>query len=154
MLKSLVKGWLTVVAVFFCLSLLMFRDTAAASITLPQTGQTSCYGANGAVVNCAGTGQDGDKRAGIPWPNPRFSPGTGPATVCITDNLTGLMWYKPNVFGPMTWQIALQTAAFYNTFDFVPCGYTNWRLPNVFELYSLMNAGKTDSAVWLNTQGF
>jgi hypothetical protein len=44
----------------------------AGTVSLPQTGQTICYDTDGAVVTCSGTGQDGDTRAGLPWPNPRF----------------------------------------------------------------------------------
>ena len=139
--------------VLFCLSLPVIRSSVSASIALPQTGQTSCYDANGAVIDCAGTGQDGGRKAGIPWPNPRFFAGTGPTAGCVTDNLTGLMWYKPGTFGLMTWQNALQTVDTWNTFLF-PCNFSNWRLPNIFEHYSLMNAGVTDSIAWLNTQGF
>jgi hypothetical protein len=34
------------------------------TVVLPVTGQTACYAADGAVIDCAGTGQDGDKRIG------------------------------------------------------------------------------------------
>jgi hypothetical protein len=40
---------------------------------LPQTGQTTCYNTEGNVIPCAGSGQDGDIRAGVPWPDPRFT---------------------------------------------------------------------------------
>ena len=67
-----------------------------------RTGQTACYDASGAVVACAGTGQDGDLLAGAPWPDPRFS-SNGDGTV--TDSLTGLVWAQnanlPN--GTLTW---------------------------------------------------
>lgn len=32
-------------------------------------------------------------------------------------------------------------------------GYTDWHLPNVNELESLVNAEKANSAAWLNSQG-
>ena len=45
--------------------------------------------------------------------------------------------------------------------DYVAClnansylGYTDWHLPNINEMESLVNAGQNDSATWLNTQGF
>lgn len=34
----------------------------AASVQLPQTGQTKCYDTAGAEIGCAGTGQDGSLR--------------------------------------------------------------------------------------------
>ena len=67
---------------------------SAESVNLPQTGQTKCYDAEGAEITCAGTGQDGEKQAGMPWPNPRFTAGTGAEADCMIDNLTGLMWPK------------------------------------------------------------
>ena len=60
-------------------------------VYLAQTGQKACYDENGNVVPCAGTGQDGDTKAGVPWPNPRFT-NNGDGT--MTDNLTGLMWLR------------------------------------------------------------
>ncbi|HXE98165.1 MAG TPA: hypothetical protein VN642_17305, partial [Dongiaceae bacterium] len=63
----------------------------ASTVQLPRTGQTLCYNNAGGVIPCAGTGQDGDKLAGTPWPNPRF---TDNADGTVTDNLTGLIWLK------------------------------------------------------------
>ena len=55
------------------LVLLIFALTAfAGTVQLPQTGQTKCYDMAGIEINCAGTGQDGEIRAGVPWPIPRF----------------------------------------------------------------------------------
>lgn len=67
---------------------------AQGEIDLPQTGQTTCYDSAGAVIPCPGTGQDGDWLAGVVWPSPRFTVGTGAEADCVTDNLTGLMWVK------------------------------------------------------------
>ena len=44
-----------------------------------KTGQTSCY----SVIDCEGTGQDGETQAGVAWPSPRFTD-NGDSTV--TDN--------------------------------------------------------------------
>lgn len=125
---------------------------------LPKTGQTTCYDTSGAVIPCTGTGQDGDIQAGVSWPSPRFTD-NGDGTV--TDHLTGLMWTKdgnapgPAVCSPATtktWQDALDYVACLNTNSYL--GYTDWHLPNVNELESLVNAGELNTAVWLNTQGF
>ena len=103
------------------------------------------------VISCAGTGQDGDIQAGVAWPNPRFTVSGD----CVTDNLTGLMWAKnanlPN--GYRTWQGALDFVASIIAVSGL-CGYHDWRLPNVNELESLVHAGQSNSATWLNTQGF
>src|SRR3989344_4537094 len=78
----------------------------ASVIQLPQTGQTNCYDSVGNIISCAGTGQDGDTRTGVAWPEPRFIDNNNST---ISDNLTGLMWTKdanlPGNF--MTWQQAL-----------------------------------------------
>jgi hypothetical protein len=120
----------------------------AGAIQLPQTGQTKCYDTNGNQISCAGTGQDGEVRAGVAWPSPRFHD-NGNGT--ITDNLTGLMWTKnANLSGStMTWYQAID---FCN--NLTQGGYSDWRLPNVTELESLINDDEANSAVWLNNQGF
>ena len=37
----------------------------AGTVDLPKTGQTTCYDSSGNVIDCNGTGQDGDIQAGI-----------------------------------------------------------------------------------------
>ncbi|MEI6153075.1 MAG: DUF1566 domain-containing protein, partial [Deltaproteobacteria bacterium] len=63
-------------------------------INLPRTGQTKCYNESGTEIACTGTGQDGEIQAGLAWPDPRFTPGTGDESECMIDNMTGLMWPK------------------------------------------------------------
>jgi alpha-tubulin suppressor-like RCC1 family protein/chitodextrinase len=124
-------------------------------IRLPRTGQTRCWNSSGSEIPCAGTGQDGDIQAGAAWPDPRFSPGTGAEADCIIDNLTGLMWPRnanlPN--GTLSWQGALDYVASINSGSGL-CGQHDWRLPNVNELESMVNADLPNSATWLSTQGF
>jgi len=130
---------------------------------LAQTGQTLCYSADGSfTISCAGTGQDGELRKGVVWPSPRFTNnGNGTAT----DNLTGLIWLtNTNCIhtlntsfdidgvagdGMVTGQHALNfvagiNAGTYNCDDTSNGGaqQTDWRLPNVRELYSLLDLGK------------
>src|SRR3990172_5700801 len=77
-------------------------------ISIPKTGQTTCYDSAGNVIACTGTGQDGEIQAGVPWPSPRFMD-NGDGTV--TDNLTGLIWLKnANCFGTRNWASALGDA--------------------------------------------
>src|SRR3989304_10455677 len=89
-----------------------------------ETGQAACYNSSGSVIACPGTGQDGDIRAGVAWPGPRFTVSGD----CVTDNLTGLMWTKnANLPGTSkTWQQAIDYA---NGLSL--CGYTDRSVPDV-----------------------
>ncbi|MBI5756026.1 MAG: SBBP repeat-containing protein [Nitrospirae bacterium] len=110
---------------------------------LPRTGQTICYDSAGAVIPCAGTGQDGEVQAGMPWPDPRFTD-NGDGTV--TDNLTGLMWTKDANLGSIgftSWWVALDYVARMNAGVNPNFGYTDWRLPNINELKSLIGAERS-----------
>ena len=105
-----------------------------------ETGQVTCDGEGGFVIPCAGTGQDGDKRGGVAWPNPRFVD-NGDGTVM--DMLTGLVWLRnANCFGQRTWVDALADA---NCLASDAFGLTDgsvagdWRLPSVNELQSLVD---------------
>lgn len=127
----------------------------AGSVDLPKTGQTTCYDESGNVIDCAETGQDGDIQAGVDWPEPRFED-NGDGT--ITDHLTGLIWLK-NAYcgGTMTWNNALTWC---HNLASGSCGLTDgsvagdWRPPNIVELESLVNTEKSNTATWLNAQGF
>jgi hypothetical protein len=106
-----------------------------------KTGQTISYQ----------TGDDGDLKKGVALPTPRFTDNTNGT---ITDNLTVLIWLKnancPN--GTRHWITALADVASLNstgTMNSIDCGdtsaagthQTDWRLPNVRELFSLVNFG-------------
>jgi hypothetical protein len=86
-IKSLILGF---ALLFVCLRC---ADSAFAFFPAPvlQTGQDTCYGAGGGVIDCAGTGQDGELQTGLAWPAARFVD-NGDQTV--TDSLTGLIWTK------------------------------------------------------------
>jgi hypothetical protein len=122
-----------------------------------KTGQTKCYNAGGTEISCTGTGQDGEYQKGVTWPNPRFT-NNGDGTV--TDNLTGLIWLKnancPNT--GRTWATALSDVAQLNTdgtMNSNDCGdtsnggshQTDWRLPNVKELQSLIDYSQYNPAL-------
>lgn len=108
---------------------------AGGAVSLPRTGQTTTDA----------TGDDGDLEKGAAWPSPRFTD-RGNGTIC--DSLTGLMWEQAPS-GASTWTDALNHAN-----DLVLGGNNDWRLPNVNELESLINAGVADTAGWLNSRGF
>jgi hypothetical protein len=98
---------------------------------VPKTGQTTLYR----------SGDDGDLKKGVSWPSPRF---TGDGTGVITDHLTGLMWAE-NAYLPgakKTWNDAID---YCNGLSLG--GHTDWRLPNVQELQSLIDYGRFSPAL-------
>ena len=148
-----------------CTAVLWFCSSAsAATVNLPATGQARCYDAGGTVIGCSGTGQDGDRKAGVSVAGQRFTPGTGATAACVTDRLTGLMWAQTPDSTTRTWQAALDYVK--NTVNASGglCGFTDWRVPSIVELKSLVNAGYNEqscegsacgtNAAWLNAQGF
>ena len=150
---------LAIVLVFF------LQPTPSQAVDLPASGQTACYDTGGDIIPCDGTGQDGDTLSGAPWPEPRFvdnEDGT------FTDQLTGLIWltdgncaatveYDPGGagIGLLTWTQAFEYVGLVNTNELPVCGqgFSDWRLPNVVELESLVH-GQGDTTDWLESQGF
>ncbi|MGB3216776.1 MAG: DUF1566 domain-containing protein [Anaerolineae bacterium] len=128
-----------------------------------KTGQTQCWDAAGALIPCAGTGQDGQYQAGIEpavvaifgtayntpaWTGVRFTD-NGDGTV--TDNLTALIWLKnANCFGTRLWATALTDA---NALASGSCGLSDgsiaggWRLPNANEMHSLIDLAQSNPAL-------
>jgi len=111
---------------------------AASSISVPymiaDTGQESCFSESGQVISCGGTGQDASYNGNVPnYTN------NGDGTV--TDNVTGLMWQQ-NPGAKMTYNEAVTGV---NSLSLA--GYTDWRLPSIKELYSLIMFSGTDPMV-------
>jgi len=113
-----------------------------------ETGQKTCYAENGTVIDCSGTGQDGDIQNGVEWPNPRFVDNLDGT---VTDMLTGLVWLRdascPDLAGTDTegrsdWVTALTAA---QALADGSCSLTDgsvagdWRLPSRFEMESLLD---------------
>lgn len=84
---------------------------------------------------CAGSGQDGEFRAGLAWPAPRFQEKGGR----VLDRLTGLEWTGDANLPeyPLTWMEALDFVARMNEARLL--GHADWRLPNRRELRSLVS---------------
>jgi hypothetical protein len=123
---------------------------SVAPARVPRTGVTTSLAA----------GDDGALQKGIPLPTPRFTDNNNGT---ITDNLTGLIWLKnANCIassypgfdqtgiigdGAVTWFQAMDFVAginsgTYNCGDISGTGNTHrtdWRLPNIRELSSLVN---------------
>ena len=124
------------------LHVLPVRGVATGPAKVYMTGQTTSYDTNNPQRD------DGALQAGVIWPALRFTD----TAECAIDNLTGLIWTKEGNTGQQTWQAALDYAASLNELGL--CGRTDWRLPNLYEIKSLMNHGQADTTTWLNAQGF
>ncbi len=111
-------------------------DVNLPALTLPATGQTASYA----------SGDDGDLRKGLLWPEPRF---TDNGNGTVSDALTGLMWQAVPSGSITTWDYAVET--YVNSINSsVLGGHSDWHLPNVNEMCSLINSSVADTAVWLN----
>lgn len=102
---------------------------------VPKTGQTVSYA----------SGDDGDLQMGIAWPVPRFvdnSDGT------VTDRLTGLMWDGAGTAANDYWAQVLIAVGSMSL-----GGQDDWRVPNNWEMRSLVNPRYVDTSDWLNNLG-
>lgn len=117
---------------------------------VPVTGQTGCYD-NSAEIPCDTAdfpGQDGFYQRGCPNEGRFVDNGDG----TVTDNCTGLMWQKDtgDVSGDgsiggedqINWQGALQ---YCDGLSFA--GRDDWRLPNIFELQTIVDYGRYNPAI-------
>jgi hypothetical protein len=103
-------------------------------LRLPDTGQTGSFTAT--------FGEDNDYLINVPYFNLN-------SALVATDTVTGLMWQRADG-GEMT----VENAAIYCD-TLTVGGYTNWRLPNAHEAFSIMNLQRSnpslDILVFTNT---
>ena len=71
-----------------------------------------------------------------------FTDGTGTAVGTVTDNTTGLMWQKQNDLTLRTWENAISYCEGLSL-----GGFTDWRLPNVKELSSLVDDSRYNPSI-------
>lgn len=101
---------------------------------------------------------------GKEWPTTRFV--ADPTGNCATDKLTGLMWpYNSTLLGSGTWgssgtsgtvqNMVAQMNTNSSATGYKLCGYSDWRVPNINELLSMVTYSTTQTPkVWLATKGF
>jgi hypothetical protein len=94
------------------------------SAVLAQTGQAEVYG--------EAPGQDGALRMGVGWPGERIVP----TARGVADRLTGIEWSRPADGAALGWEQARELAAAHAA--------QGWRLPDINELESLVDAGRAD----------
>jgi len=123
-------------------------DPSGCTPRYPSTGQTTCWDTGGTVVPCSGTGQDGDVEAGSHLAYTDNGDGT------ITDDVTGLTWEKKSDDGSVhdkdtlynwTNAYAVHLAALNGGGGFA--GHTDWRLPNVKELQTIVHYENVNPSV-------
>jgi hypothetical protein len=118
-------------------------DLASQRSRPAKTGQSPTV-----PLNPAPAGSDGALQKGVTWPTTRF---TDNGNGTVKDNLTGLIWLKnANCAGTKTWDDALTWA---NGLASGSCSLTDsstagqWRLPNRYELESLLDMAFYDPAL-------
>ena len=106
-----------------------------------RTGQTTCWDTAGTVIDCAGTGVDGDLRRG----EPRCVPGQrrrhDPRQANRADVGEAVRRrLDPRLGQRLPWDEAFEKIDDLNT---PPCfaGFCDWRVPNRFELESIVDLG-------------
>lgn len=114
-------------------------DIAEECRLILPTGQTNCYGGTGLMTcttfpcNADGTPRLCGQDAQYPGSEHTFTESTVESEVIVTDSLTGLIWQKTDVTG-YTWQEALDYCD-----GLSYANETDWRLPEIYELTSLVN---------------
>lgn len=162
MKKTFVMFIAILVGLFLSLSAQAFQP-------FPDTGQTKCYDDTGEIP-CPSPGQpfygqDAQYQPRLPrsytklghggtvLPDTALHVDDGGQWIMTRDNVTGLIWeLKTNVNRnhSYTWANAQsQFIAGLNSASFG--GFSDWRLPNIKELSSLVNAG---GAPWIDTRWF
>ena len=134
---------------------------------LPDTGQTLCYDPSGSTtgtITCPAADADNAQDGSRSGTQPSYTPAPIGSDYVVTDNLTGLMWkkcsegqtasvsYCTGTPGTYTFAAAL-TRCGAQTY----AGFSDWRLPNIRELFSIVNyAGPTpyiDKVMFPDTTG-
>ena len=113
---------------------------AAVQGRVPATGQTRCWDELGRPMLCSGSGQDGELRPGVAWPDPRFEV----ADDVVRDRLTGLDWLVDA--DPFEWPLSWHEARA-ATAGLRRGGVDDWRLPDRRELWSLISFAARDPAL-------
>ena len=114
----------------------------ACQVDLPDTSQEKCYDTSGTEISCSAAGQDGSYLIN----KPLFTDNNDGTAM---DNITGLMWQKQTASFTYTWYQATGTTHSPDnpTGSVKACGnltlggHTDWRIPTLKELLTIVNYG-------------
>ncbi len=121
------------------LFLLATSAQRAEAFLLPDTGQTQCYSDRGRVITCPAPDQSLAQDGSYTINPPSYSVTTA---ATVFDNNTWLMWQREDDGVIRSWDQAISYCE-----DLSLDGYTDWRLPTVKELESIVNYGQTSPAI-------
>jgi len=140
-----VLGYNTVTHQWAVSSVFSFTKGDASLSYLPDTGITECYD-NVQAIECPAPGQPFYGQDAQYVTNP-MSYTVRPDGLTVTDNMTGLMWQRQDDDTTRTWANAITYC------DGLSLGgLTDWRLPNEYELQSIVDYGRYNPAI--NTAAF
>ena len=128
--------------------------------SLPDTGQTKCYDANGNEINpCPSSGQPFyGQDAQFPCNPHSYTkldangnplPDDAPSWVMVRDNATGLVWQKDTAPGTYNWQQAIDYCE-----NLILGVYSDWRLPTIKELSTIVDSSIPYPGPTINTDYF
>ena len=127
------------VSMFTLLLLMSAIPAHAQTYNIVDTGQTRFY-SNSAVISAPSEGQAFYGQDAQYAGHQRSYTDNGDGTV--TDNCTGLTWQQATAAGTYSWAQALRYCE-----DLELGGETDWRLPNVRELQSIVDYGRYNPAI-------
>ena len=107
---------------------------------LPDTGITKCYD-NEYEISCPASGQPFYGQDAQYETNP-MSFAVSPDGLTIVDNVTGLMWQREDDNTTRTWANAISYCE-----GLTLGGYEDWRLPNEYQLQSIVDYGRYNPAI-------
>ena len=156
------RSFLGVIVPLLCLGLggpsMAASQHSFAGCAFPDTGQTLCFDNQAAPVGGAcpngqagdgPAGQDGSYSSSVSSPSYTVYNITG--QLVTVDNRTGLMWESTGSYNGSTaqWSAAITCCENSNF-----AGYSDWRLPNVRELESIVDYGIPAPGPFINATAF
>jgi len=122
------------------------KETASNTSPIPDTGIYFCQ--NGTdKIECPKSGEafyGQDAHYNHPARQHRYTD-NGDGTV--TDEVTGLMWMQADDGNTYTWENAISYCDNFDPPDVLAAGHPDWRLPEITELRTLRDLGRSNPAI-------